>query len=191
MHLENKTDRPNTTSWKNLSILAASFVPAAVVSWGVHEYAHYATGIILGYDMWISLNKAGPTQGHYDAVTHEFMVAMAGPIVTWIQALVAVVAIRWWRELWIYAYLFLTFWSRALAMIISFVSNPNDEAKASLLIGLPMWVLPTLSVGITFLLTFYGSRLLQVGWKGNAIAYVAASLVTAAIVFADQLFFGR
>lgn len=175
--------------WKDLAILATSFVPAAIVSWGVHEYGHFAAGQILGYDMWMSFNRAGPTQGHYDTEFHEFVVAMAGPVVTWIQAFIALAVIRWSRELWTYSFLFLTSWSRSLAMLISFISNPNDEARASLLMGMPMWVLPTVSVGLTFLLTLWGSRILGAGWKGNVTAYVAASLVTAAVVLSDQLLF--
>ena len=175
--------------WNQLLVLSLWFVPAAVVTWGIHEFAHYATGILLGYDMWITFNHAGPVQGHFDADFHEVAVAMAGPVVTWVQAVVVLQWIRNSRKQFLYPLLFLTLWSRALAAIFSFISHPNDEAKASVLVGLPMWVLPALSVGLMFATTFYGSRILKMGWKGNTVSYIAASIVTAAIVFSDEWLF--
>ena len=181
---------PNRSwSGNDYLILALSFIPAAIVSWGIHEFAHWLTGGVLGYDMWISFNQVGLVEGKYDSKLHEFLVAMAGPFVTWIQAVVTLIFIFRFRQLWIYSFLFLTLWSRALAFGISYISNPNDEAGASLLVGLPMWVLPALSVIFLFVLTFLGSRRLKAGWKGNLLAYLMASIVTAVIVFSDQILF--
>lgn len=176
-------------NWTDLSLLGASFIPAAVFTWGIHEYAHYGTGMILGYEMWISPNRAGPTQGHYDFDSHAFLIAMAGPLVTWIQAFIALAVIRWSKELWTYSFLFLPFWMRTLAWGISHLTHPNDEAAASLILGMPMWLLPSISVSLLAVLIYFGNRTLSVGWKGNAIAYLAASLATAAVVFIDQRFF--
>lgn len=170
-------------------ILAVSFIPAAIVTWGLHESVHFLTGIGLGYDMWITFNQVGLVEGQYDSNMHEIMVAMAGPIATWIQAVLAFLVIRRFRTLWTYSFLFLACWMRAVAMGISFIANPNDEASASVLMGLPMWVLPSLSVLMLLALTFAGSRAIKAGWKGNVIAYAMASLVTAAVVFSDQLLF--
>lgn len=189
MPAENRT----TASWRKSDylFLAASFIPAAILTWGIHESAHWLTGVMLGYDMWITLNQVGPVQGSYDSDGHQILVAMAGPIVTWIQAIVAFLVIRSTRELWMYSFLFLAFWMRAMAMCISFISNPNDEAKASMLLGLPMWVLPIVSVAFLLTLTYFGSRKLKAGWKSNVIAYLMASLVSAAVIFSDQLLFPR
>ena len=170
-------------------ILAAYFFPAAVLTWGIHEYAHWLMGRVLGYDMWITFNQVGLVQGNYDTDLHQILVSMAGPIVTWLQALVALFLIRRTRHLWSYSFLFLAFWTRALALTISFLSNPNDEARVSLLLGLPMWIVPAISVIFLLALTYFGSRSLRAGWKGNAIAYVMASLVSAIVVFSDQLLF--
>lgn len=195
----NKADptRP-AGSWlfRDYAFLALWFVPAAILTWGIHESAHYATGLVLGYDMWISFNQVGPVEGSSVSKVHQFLITMSGPLITWIQAVVAFVLIRQTPKLStpnlsIYPFLFLTLWTRALAMFISFVSHPNDEARASLLIGCPVWLIPSISVGLMFGLTFYGSRGLNVGWKGNIVAYLAASLVTAAIVFSDQILFAR
>jgi len=182
---------PNSKNWTNVdfAILAVSFVPATVLTWGIHELAHYLTGITLGYEMWMTLNQAGPVQGNYDSNFHQIAVAIAGPILTWIQGVIAYFAVRWSRELWVYSFVFLTFWMRAVAMIVSFVSNPNDEAAAGILLGWPMFVIPALSVGFLFVLTLLASRTLKVGWKGNLVAYVAASFASTFVVFSDQAIF--
>lgn len=170
-------------------MLAVCFFPAAVFTWGVHEYAHWLMGGILGYEMWITFNQAGPVQGNYDSDWHQILIAMAGPIVTWVQAVLALFLICWSRQLWMYSFLFLALWMRTVAMIISLVSNPNDEARVSLLIGLPVWVVPVISVALMFALTYVGSRSLKAGWRSNVVAYVMASVVTVIVVFSDQLLF--
>jgi hypothetical protein len=182
-----------TTSWRtsDYALLVLSFVPAAILTWGVHEVAHWLTGVAIGYDMWITFNQAGPVQGSYDSSFHEILIAMAGPIVTWSQAVLAFAVVRRSRKLWTYSFLFLALWMRALAMCMSFISNPNDEARTSLIFGLPMWVIPGVSVILLLTLTFLGSRSLKVGWKGNVTSYVMASIVTTIVILSDQWLFTR
>ena len=114
---------------------------------------------------------------------------MAGPFVTWIQAVVAWFFIVKRANIPLYAFLFLAFAMRAVAMGISFVSKPNDEAGVSLLLGLPMWLLPSISVAFLLGLTISGSKRLGVGWKGNAVAYVMTSVVSTMVVLLDGLIF--
>ena len=68
--------------WRDYVVLALSFFPAAVLTWGIHEFAHYFTGVSLGYDMWISFNQVGLIEGSYRHQIHEFAVSMSGPLVT-------------------------------------------------------------------------------------------------------------
>jgi hypothetical protein len=74
---------------------------------------------------------------------------------------------------------------RAVALGISVVSQPNDEARISLELGLPLWLLPGIAVTLLLVLTVIGSRTVRAGWTGNIIAYVMASLLSTAIVFLD------
>lgn len=171
-------------------MLAAAFIPAAVVTWGLHEFAHWAMGTALGYDMWMTFNKAGLIRGQeYASAWHQGLVGIAGPAITVLQGVLAFVWVRKSGKLWTYAFLFLTFWMRLIAMCISFFVNPNDEAEVGLMLGLPMWILPTVIVLGLLTLTYMGSRRLNVGWKGNMLAYAMASFVTAVIVFSDAYLF--
>ena len=176
-------------SFEEYFLMSMMFVPAAIFTWGIHEYAHWQIGVLRGYDMWITFNQAGPTQGHFESRLDQILVAAAGPIVTIVQALVSVALIVRFRQLWLYAFLFLTLWTRVLAFAVSYLTHPNDEAVISNLLSLPMWLIPSVSVCILFCATYYGSRLLSAGWKVNAIAYLMSSIMTAAIVFSDQYLF--
>ena len=99
------TQNSQSLSWtaKDYGLLAAMFVPAAVVTWGIHELAHWAMGVALGYEMWMTFNQAGPTQGSFDHESHQVLVSLAGPLITWIQAGVALWLIERYQKLWIYA----------------------------------------------------------------------------------------
>ena len=169
--------------------LALAFLPAAVVTWGIHEFAHWFAGTALGYEMWISFNRVGLVSGEYEPAWHANIVSAAGPMITWIQAVLVLLAIRRWNFLWLYSFLYLTVWTRALAMGISFIAHPNDEARISLDLGMPIWLLPAVSVLFTLSLTWLGSRYLKVGWKGQLLAYVMASIVSTIVVMSDQVLF--
>ena len=176
---------------KDYAWLFFAFFPAAILTWGVHEAAHYFMGRALGYDMWITFNQVGLVEGDYDSLLHRNLVSIAGPVITAIQAVLAWWFIRNSNALWAYALVFLTVWTRALAMIISLTGDANDEARISLSLGLPIWVLPAISVAFMLVFTVLSSRSLRAGWKGNLVAYFGASIVTALIVFSDQhLFYG-
>ncbi len=174
---------------KDYAILFFAFYPAAMLTWGIHEGAHYLMGRALGYDMWISFNQAGLVEGDYESLLHRNLVSIAGPVVTAIQAVVAWLFVRKTKALWAYSLVFLAFWTRAMAFVISLVANPNDEARISLSLGLPIWVLPSISVAFMLFFTVLASRTLRAGWKGNLVAYLAASIVSALVVFSDQLLF--
>jgi len=165
---------------------ALMFIPAALVTWLAHEFAHWQMGNALGYDMWMSLNAGGlEGKGSYDSALHRSLVDAAGPLLTYILAIGALALIRSTRSLLLYPFLFLQFYMRAMALGISVVSQPNDEARISLELGLPLWLLPGIAVTLLLALTVIGSRTVRAGWTGNMIAYVMASLLSAAIVFLD------
>jgi len=170
-------------SWVTYALM---FIPAALVTWLPHEFAHWQMGEALGYDMWMSLNAGGlEGGGSYDSALDRSLVDAAGPLLTYILAIGALALIRTTRSLLLYPFLFLQFYMRAVALGISVVSQPNDEARLSLELGLPLWLLPGIAVTLLLALTVIGSRTVRAGWTGNIIAYVMASLLSAAIVFLD------
>jgi hypothetical protein len=169
--------------WVTYAII---FIPAALLTWLLHEFAHWQMGKALGYDMWMSLNEAGLAgEGSYDSALDRSLIDAAGPVLTYILAIGSLVLIRTTRSLLLYPFLFLQFYMRAMAMGISVVSQPNDEARVSLELGLPLWLLPAIAVTLLLAMTVIGSRTVRAGWTGNIIAYVMASILSTAIIFLD------
>lgn len=186
--LESENTNPvrYTPPMRTNSIFWISVVPAAAITWGVHELAHYQMGRWLGYDMWLSMNQVGLVSGGYEVLEHDLLVTMAGPLVTYVQAALALWLI-WARDSKLaYPYLFLALFMRSIAFLVSF-RNPNDEAQTSLDLGLAMWVVPSVAVAVLLGMTIAGNRALQVGWRTNALLYLLASVIVAAIVLADPV----
>ena len=79
--------RPGALFWVSVPL-------AAAVTWGVHELFHYLAGRVLGYPMWLSMNQVGIVDGDYASRGDKMTVAMAGPLVTYLQAACALWLIR-------------------------------------------------------------------------------------------------
>lgn len=161
-------------------------LPAVALTWAVHELAHYQMGRWLGYEMWLSMNQAGSVDGKYATQAHGIMITMAGPLVTYGQAALALGWVLQRKSALAYVFLYVACFMRVVAFGVSFM-NPNDEARASLDLGLPMWVLPALAVALLLGMTILGSRALKVGWRTNVLLYLLASLLVSAIVLGDPL----
>jgi hypothetical protein len=134
----------------------------------------------------MSMNKAGLVEGEYESVEHSMLVAIGGPLVTLAQALLAFALVRWRRANFAYPYLFLALFMRVVAFGVS-AFNPNDEARTSLDLGWPLWLLPSVVVAFLFTLTVAGSKTLRVGWRTNVLLYLIVSAVAAAIVLGDPV----
>lgn len=171
--------RPTRGFWLLVPLIAA-------FTWAAHEAAHFAAGRALGYGMWVSMNGAGLLEGSYASSAHTMIVAMAGPAVTYIQALVAWALLRRRPSGAAYIALFFALFMRLAAFALGIV-HPNDEARTSLELGLPVWAVPGVACLVLLALTVSGARTLGVGWRTNGALYLLASALTAAIVFGDPL----
>lgn len=159
-------------------------VIAAVVTFAVHEVAHWIAGVALGHDMVIKLNGVAGAPGVVLPARDAFIVTAAGPVVTVLQALVAFALVRSRGVLLAYPFLFAAWFMRFAAAFVS-LFHPNDEARMSLQLGLGQWLLPIVTVLLLLLLTWSGARRLRLGWTTNTASYVLCSLLFAAIVFGD------
>jgi hypothetical protein len=160
------------------------FVLVGIVTYVLHEAAHWVTGLALGYPVAFSLNGVTPS-GQMTASDHVLF-SLAGPAITAIGAVAAFVWLRRDRALTAYAIIYFAFFMRLVAAAAS-LFNPNDEARASTLLGLGMWTLPAIMVLALGALTIVSSRALRLSWKVNVGAYVVSSVVISAIVGLDTL----
>ncbi|MEM8771086.1 MAG: hypothetical protein AAGD92_05470 [Pseudomonadota bacterium] len=85
-------------------------------------------------------------------------------------------------------FVFLPFFMRALAFLVSFLS-PNDEARIAIKLSLPIWTVPSLVTCILFFIT----ALLGKSLKIDAISIIVLGVVNfvsaIAIIIADGLIF--
>jgi hypothetical protein len=153
----------------------------------IHETGHYLVGRLLGYQMVVTLNSAFPVGG-YQSPLHAALASLGGPVVTMIQALMAVALIHRGGGMMVYGVLFAAFSMRALAAGIS-VIYPNDEARISLALGWNQWIIPLLVVGVLLLFVAYAHRRLGLHWSVNAWSWLMVSIGVALVVVIDNVFF--
>ena len=156
----------------------------AFVTFILHEGAHWLAGIALGYDMVVSLNGSHATTSA--TALDSMLISAAGPVVTLIQGVIALVLIRMFNSVAAYAFLFFAAFMRLMAAGVS-LFNPNDEARISLYFGLGPWTLPLLMVAVLGVMTVIGSRHLRLSWQTNALAWLTSSVAASAIVGLDMV----
>ncbi len=154
----------------------------------IHELAHWITGVALGHDMIASPNHVWSRDPM--SVGDQGLVSAAGPLVTIAQAIVGFWLVKRGRSLLGFALLYMAFFMRLLATAVS-LSNPNDEARVSQLLGWGTWTLPlTVVVGL-FILLAAASRKLELSLRDQFFCYLVASVVVSLIVGVDMIFWRK
>ena len=155
-----------------------------IASFLVHEFAHWLTGALLGYEMVATLNSVTPVGS---VNTRDLaLIAGAGPLLTVGQGLLGFWLVRKSRSHLGFALLYIAFFMRLVAAGVS-VFNPNDEAKLSQLLGLGTWSLPALVVGGLLALVVIASRRLQLTLRDQLLCYGVASVAVSLVVGVDML----
>ena len=113
------------------------------LSFVIHELAHWSSGRMLGYDMFVGINKAGLASGEYSQEWHSQFISAAGPIVTISIALVGLWFVYCYKLGRVFPVVFFAALMRAMATFVS-IANPNDEARISQWLGIGKWTLPFL-----------------------------------------------
>jgi ABC-type proline/glycine betaine transport system permease subunit len=154
----------------------------------IHEFFHWLAGTLLGYPMRITPNQVGPLSAMIPV--HLTVMTAAGPIATYIQAVVGYALVRSHVSLVGFAMVYMAFFMRLVAMGVS-VFHPNDEARISQDLGFGLWTLPALAVSTLFILVYSCSRRMRITAREQFICYVVASVVVTTFVGADFLWFGK
>jgi hypothetical protein len=156
-----------------------------ILSFVIHEFAHWIAGVALGHDMVASPNHVWP-RGAVSA-GDLLVICAAGPLVTVAQGIAGVWLVRLGRPMFGFALLYMAFFMRLLATVIS-LFNPNDEAKVSQLLGVGTWTLPLMVVAGLFILFLSSSRKLELKFRDQLFCFVVASVVISLIVGVDTVF---
>jgi len=161
----------------------AWFVFAFLVSYLIHEAAHWLTAVALGIDAEFHLNAVrylSPT-----APWQRALIDGAGPALTIAQAIVAFILVGRSGSAKAFAFVYVAAFMRFAAAVVSML-NPNDEARVSMLLGLGKWTLPVLVAGGLILLAAKASKRLRLTWKDQALCYLVASIAVSMIVAVDR-----
>lgn len=158
---------------------------AVVLSWVLHEFAHWITGVALGYDMTMTLNATYPTNRKMNSEADQQIMSAAGPLFTLLQAVVIYILMKSKQRKLLYPFLFTCLYMRLLAMGLSFI-NPNDEARISKYLGIGTFTLPLIVSAFLFLLVYRISKQYSFSKKFNAINVGLVMLFSSILVLADQ-----
>ncbi len=156
-----------------------------IVTMLMHELTHVMVGTALGYDMYFTLTKAGVIEGGWRSDLDYAIVSIAGPIFTAAMGLVGAWLAISKRMALGYELIFVAFMQRFLAMVMSGLFIPNDEARVSLFLGLDWWVVPLMFVLPLLALTIWSRRVMKYGLLVNFLCYLTASAAFTVMVFFD------
>ncbi len=159
-----------------------------VATFAVHEFFHWIAGIALGYEMVITPNRVFSTTS--TSFVDRQIISFSGPFITYIQAFIGYLLVRNRQSLIGFAMLYMAFFMRFLAALISLL-NPNDEARISQDLGIGLWTLPTIIIALLFLLVFFASRRLKLTVRDQVFCYLIASVLVALVVGVDSIFFAN
>ena len=161
---------------------------AVMVTWMVHELAHWTVSEWLGYKTILTLNSAYLQAGIYDEVWHLMLVSAAGPAVTLIQAAMVFghLVYRGWVKFF-YPFLFVPFYMRMLAGLMNFF-NLNDEGRISSYWNMGTFTLPIIVFGCLLLMVWYIAKKYKPGWKLQILTLLTVVVVSSLLILADQVF---
>lgn len=136
-------DQRITVKHISLAILTVLF------TWILHEFVHWLTGELLGYESIMRLNGTSFVNGPIDNEAHKALVSISAPIFTVLQGVVAYFYLksRGWNK-YIYSILFAAFYMRLFAGIMN-IFMANDEARVGQYLGIGTF---TISIAFSVLL---------------------------------------
>ena len=175
--------------WVNARYVLTT-VLVVLFTWLIHEFAHWATYAVFGYEATMGLNHVSIAEGFEAERTHRLWCIAMGPIVTVLQAVVAFwILKRGWKKL-VYPVLFSAFYMRSLAGAMN-VLNPNDEGKLSVEFGLGLFAIPVLVGLFLLVLVILTSRRhhlhASIQWKTTMVVMVTSSM----LILGDMIFSPR
>lgn len=161
------------------------FLVVIIGTFLIHEAGHFLVGKLLGYEMFVSINKAGIAKGNSaTAAWHPYAITIGGPAVTIIQAAIGCWIAHRHKAIWAFPVVFMALMMRVMAAGIS-LSSPNDEYRVSEWLGIGPWTLPLVTVLGLLILTGLTGRVLKLGWKSWVVAFLLCSAGITAIVFTE------
>lgn len=165
-------------------ILVTLFV--VLFTWLLHEFTHWITSELLGYDSIWRLNSVSAKDGIVQSDWHKIYISASGPIITILQAYVTflILKAKGWNK-FIYPFLFVPMYMRILAGFMNYI-NPNDEGRISLFFGLGLYTLSIVVSGFLLFLVYNTSKTFGLNKKFVIWTTVVTMVGSSVLILADQ-----
>lgn len=149
-----------------------------------HELAHFMAAKALGYEAIINLNSV-KTIG-LDNTLHGLIITGAGPVLTIGQAFLGYHLIRSEKRLMLgLGLLVCAAVQRTTAALFSLISNPNDEMRMSVDLGLGSWTLYAVVLVGLWWLVWRGANRVKPGWSYAVWVWLGTSLGFTLMIFGE------
>ena len=153
-----------------------------------HELFHWIGYEILGYDAGFTLNGASVKDSNIELPkSHRMLTNALGPLFTMAQAFVFFMILKKHKNIYLYPFLFIPFLMR-LGATWANQFQPNDEGRISLDLGLNLYTISAVVVGILFFLVFKISRNNKIPMLVNLITLVLSIIAIMGHVYLDFKF---
>ncbi len=157
-----------------------------IFTWVGHEFAHWLTAKLLGYESIMTMNGTFYNDGENPTNLHKIWVSAAGPILTILQGSIVFYYLNnqgWSKH--VYPLLFTAFYMRFLAGLMNFISL-NDEGRISAFLGIGNFTLSILVSGFLFFLVFKISKKNRLNWKFHLATYLIVMVISSILILADM-----
>lgn len=161
-------------------------VLSVILTWIVHEFAHWITYSLLGYDFMMTLNKVSFLRGEIPKGIHQVIAGSAGPLITILQAFIIYRYLKkkQWNK-YLYPFLFTAFYMRFLAGVLNFI-NPNDEGAISQYFGIGLYTISIVVSALLFYMVFQISKKHHLNWRFQLATTLIVMASSSILILLDQ-----
>ncbi len=166
---------------------AALSLAALMVTLFLHEFSHWITGEILGYDMVMTINTGYPAIGFYYYQWHYTLISAVGPILTLLQAYIVYLVISKYSNTNLYPLLFVCFFLELLSGLLN-LRNLNDLGRISKDFNLPILSLPAIFFTLQAIMVYKTSKREHLNLKYNLISLFWVALFFGILIGINKTF---
>jgi hypothetical protein len=161
---------------------------AVIVTWFIHEFTHWVTSELLGYESYMRLNSVGSLNGNLSDEVDKAIISISGPIITILQGIIIFIVLKskGWNK-YLYLFLFIAFYMRFFAGLMNFI-NPNDEARFSQFLGIGTHTVSIIVSIFLFAMVYIISKKYKLNWKFQLWTTIIVLVASWTLILVDQYF---
>ena len=161
---------------------------AVIFTWLIHEFTHWLTSELFGYETIMRLNGTYVVQGENENEWHSAIISISAPIVTVLQGLIVFVLLKSgsWNK-YLYPFILTALYMRFLAGLMNFI-NVNDEGRVSEFLGIGTFTISIIVSGLLFYMVYRVSKKHSLNWKFQLGTVLIIMFASSILILSDQFF---